>query len=255
MFDAHLVARGLSDQDLETLAAFGVRAALVPARAPDQGGTVKAARREWDDVVQRQLPRLERAGLRGYAALGVEPGAIPHKGLRELLAALPSHLSHPRVVAVGALGLARGTALELEALDAQLALARDLNLPVVLCAGARARVEVLRRMLRHLKAAGFPRLRALVDGCDGKTLQAVRALGHWAGLSLHPDLLSAERAAELVARVGTGQLVLDTRAGDGASDLLALARARRLLERSGLSAAVVDKVTGANAAALLGVDV
>src|SRR5438046_9823835 len=88
MFDAHLHPSGLSDADLETLRFFGVEQALVPAgRAA--AANVESVLAEFDDVLQHQLPRLERAGIRALAAFGVHPLTVPRRGLPELLHRLP----------------------------------------------------------------------------------------------------------------------------------------------------------------------
>lgn len=253
MFDAHLVARGLPEEDLETLHVFGVTQALVPTRELPGGATASALRKEFDDVLERQLPRLARHGISAFAAIGVPAASLPPKGLRELLNALPEVLAHPRAVAVGAVGLWRGTPAEEEALLSQLAIAARFGRPALVAAVAAGGPERVRRLLVVLRKAALPPARVLLDGCDAATVGAVRALGFHAGLSLHPDYLRPERAAKLVARMGAEQLVLSSRAGESAGDLLALPRAAHLLAKAGLSRAVVDRVTRANAAALFSV--
>ena len=66
--DLHLHADGIPDQDLATLAYFGVRAAVTCAR--DAGaGSARELRRHWDELVQVQTERLRRAGIRPMVAL------------------------------------------------------------------------------------------------------------------------------------------------------------------------------------------
>jgi uncharacterized protein len=250
LFDAHLVARGLAEEDLETLHVFGVTQALVPTRELEGGSTAAALRREFEDILEKQLPRLARHGITAYAGIGIPAASLPARGLRELLNALPEVLGHPRAVAVGALGLGRGTPAEEEALLAQLAIAARFGRPALVSAVAQGGAERVRKLLVSVRKAQLGPARVLIDGCDGSTVGAVRALGFHAGLSLHPDFLTAERAAKLVARLGAEHVILGSRAGESASDLLALPRAAHLLGKAGLSRAVVDRVTRANAAAL-----
>lgn len=252
MFDAHLVPRGLSEEDLETLHVFGVTQALVPTRELEGGSSAAALRKEFENVLEKQLPRLARHGISGHAGIGIPAASLPARGLRELLNALPEVLAHPRAVAVGALGLWKGTPAEEEALLAQLAIAARFARPALVSALARGGVERVRKLLVCVRKAPLPPARVLIDGCDAATVGAVRALGFNAGLSLHPDFLTAERAVKLVARLGAEQVILGSRAGESAGDLLALPRAAHLLGKAGLSRAVVDRVTRANAAALFG---
>ena len=105
-----------------------------------------------------------------------------------------------------------------------------------------------------LKSSGLDPGRVLVDGADAKTVRLIRETGHVAGLTLHPDCLSPEAAVTLVRKLGPERLVLDTAAGEGASDFLGLARAAHLLEKAELSKAVIRTVTEQNAMRLLGLD-
>mgnify|MGYP001309151841 CR=1 FL=1 len=246
MFDVHLHPSGLTDLDLETLRFFGLEQALVPAgRAAAQ--SVEAVLAEFDDVLGRQLPRLEKAGIRAVAAFGVHPLSVPRRGLAELLQKLPEYLSDRRAVAVGAVGLGRGTPAELDAFAQQLQLARRLKLKLIVVTPAVKREAVTRQTLNLLRDAGLEAGRVLVDGADAKTVRLIRECGHFAGLTLHPDCVSPETATALVRKLGPERLVLDTAAGEGAGDLLGLARCEHLLEKAGLSNAVVRAVTSANA--------
>jgi predicted metal-dependent TIM-barrel fold hydrolase len=252
MFDAHLHPAGLTDQDLETLRYFGVESALVPAGVAT--ASVEGVLEHFDDLLGQQLPRLERAGIRAFAALGVHPLSLPRRGLGELLHRLPEYLSDRRAVALGAVGLRKLTPVELDALDEQLALARRLKLTVLITTPAEGRDAATKRTLSVLKSSGVSPDRVLVDGADAKTVRLIRETGHVAGLTLHPDCLSPESAVALVRKLGPERLVLDTAAGEGASDFLGLARAAHLLEKAELSKAVIRAVTSQNAARLYGLE-
>jgi predicted metal-dependent TIM-barrel fold hydrolase len=246
VFDVHLHPSGLSDTDLETLRFFGVEQALVPTgRAA--AATVDAVLAEFDDVLKKQLPRLERAGIRPLTAFGVHPLSLPRRGLPELLQRLPEYLSDRRAVAVGAIGLKRGTPPELDAFEQQLQLARRLKLRVIVATPTEGREAITRQTLNVLRTSGLDAASVLVDGADAKTVRLIRECGHYAGLTLHPDCISPETATALVRKLGPERLVLDTGAGEGTTDLLGLARAEHLLEKAGLSNAVVRAVTVQNA--------
>jgi predicted metal-dependent TIM-barrel fold hydrolase len=241
LFDAQLHPEGLTDQDLESMRLFGVTAALVPAHhfAP---ATARGLMAHFDDIVERQLPRLEKAGIRAYAALGVHPRCLPRRGLPEVLAKLPSYFQGGKVVAVGGIGLHEATAEEEESFSEQVALARRLKLPVVVQTPSRDKERVTRRTLSLLRDSGIKPPRVLVDRATGRTVRLIVECGHYAGLTLHPDELSAERAAALIRKLGPERLVLDTHSGDGAGDILAMARLARLLAKGKISAHVVARV-------------
>jgi predicted metal-dependent TIM-barrel fold hydrolase len=247
LFDAHIHPETLGDRDLESMRFFGVERALALAHHEPVESRAAHLRAHFDDLLQKQLPRLERHGIRGWAALGVHPQALPPRGLPEILSVLPEYFRGGKVVALGEIGLHRGGAAEEEAFTQQLQLARRLKLSVVVHTPQRDKEAITRRVLGLVRESGLPPNRVLVDHASGATLKGILACGHYAGLTVHPDELSAERAVRLVRAIGTERVVMNSDSGDGAGDILGLARTARLLEKAELSAAVVARVTRENA--------
>jgi uncharacterized protein len=230
LFDAHLHPETLTDQDLESMALFGVRRALVVAHHPAAETRPRALRAHFDNLLTEQLPRLERAGIRAWAALGIHPLAVPARGLHEMLSALPDYFTGGRVVALGEIGLHQGDESEEEAFLEQLALARRLKLRVLVHTPRRNKEAITRRTLTLLRASGVPPSRVLVDHTSRRTVRLVLECGHYAGVTVHPEELSGERAVALVREIGTERVVLDSDSGEGVGDILGLARAARLLQ-------------------------
>ncbi len=258
LFDAHLNARALGRRDLADLLFFGVSGALVPVSDwPDQTGA-EGVRKAWDDLSGPVIRRMRRIGIAGYAALGIHPARIPRRGLEALLAELPDFLGAPGVVAIGGVGLALGTTREEEVLERQLALAKELRMPVLVQTPWRAKVALTRRVLTLLREAEIEPAQVLVDQADSRTVKMIRACGFWAGISLSATPAPAGRnaldeAVHLVASLGPEGLVLASDAGEGPGDLLALARVADRLSAAGLSDAVIRRVCAGNATSLLGI--
>ncbi|WP_242393989.1 TatD family hydrolase [Anaeromyxobacter oryzisoli] len=253
MFDALLHAGDLDPRALADLRFFGVEGALVPSDDAVPAATSAAVRAGWDAVV-RSARRLRRAGIAGYAALGVHPRRIPLRGLEALLAELPEALGRPEVAALGAIGLAEGGELEERVLERQLELARTLRLPVVVQVPSRGRERLTRRVLAVLKASEVEPTRVLVAGVDARTVRAIVACGHRAALSLSGARGAIDAAVKLVRSLGPEGLVLGSDAGLSGGDLLALPRAADRLGKAGLGPAVIRRVCGGNATRLLGVE-
>jgi predicted metal-dependent TIM-barrel fold hydrolase len=246
LFDAHLHPETLSDLDLESLRAFGVEEALVLGHHFPEP-TAKSLRAHFRDLVTVQLARLARAGIRAHAALGIHPRAIPRRGLHDVLAALPELFAGGRVVALGETGFHRGGPDEEEALVEQLQLARRLSVRVVIHTPAVDKERFTRRLLVLIAEHGPAASKVLVDHASARTVPLILARGHWAGLTVQVGELTADRAVQLVRRMGSRRLVLGSDAGDRPGDLLGLPRAVHLLERSGLSPALVRRVAHGNA--------
>jgi uncharacterized protein len=253
LFDAHLHADGLSDGDLRSVAYFGVQGALLPAHDPS-GTSPREILAHFDDLIHRQVHRLWKFGVRAFVALGVHPARLPWHGLDSVLADLPKRLSGGVVVAIGEIGLANGDAREELALVRQLDLARELQLPALVHTPERNKESLTKRALAIIRDSGIAPERVLVDHVNSRTLRLIRECGYTAGLTVHPDQLTAEAAAQLVLRYGAEGLVVSSNAGDGAGDVLSLARAASVFVEAGVPADVARRVLSQNALAFYRID-
>ncbi len=252
--EPRLHAAALDERDLDTLLHFGVRSVIAVADNTAHPASPAGLLRHFDELLNVQLPRLVRCGLRARVALGVHPLVLPRRGLRQVLDALPGYLKGGRVAALGLTGLIRGDAHEEEALLAQLAFAAEYRLPAIITTPRDGKEPVTRATLAALQRSELPAAQVLVEGATGRTLRTILGFGFHGGLTLHPDHLTVENAVKLVRAHGAERLMLCTGAGDGASDILALARAAHRLERAKLSAGVIRRVTCSNATDLFKLD-
>ena len=249
IFDAHLHPTALSDADLESLAFFGVTRALAVAHVVEEA-TARGLRRHFDALVGHELPRLARAGIKAKAVLGIHPRSLPRRGLVEVLSALPGYFGGARVAAIGEIGLQRGGDAEEEAFVEQLRLAKQLKVPVVIHTPARDKESLTRRILVLVRESGIAPRRVLVDHAGPRTVRPILSCGFHAGLSIHPEVLPAERAAAWVRRLGPERLILNSDAGDAAGDFLGLPRAVSRMHRAHLSTRVISRVIFDNASRL-----
>jgi predicted metal-dependent TIM-barrel fold hydrolase len=154
------------------------------------------------------------------------------------------------VAAIGEVGLHHGGSHEEEVFLEQLALARQLNVPVLVHTPSRDKERLTRRLLVLLRASGLAPDRVLVDHATARTVRPILACGFFAGLTIHPENLPAERAAALVRRLGSERLVFNSDAGDAAGDLLGVPRVVSRMARAHLSSRVISRVAFRNASQL-----
>lgn len=254
IFDAGIYPLQVPDQDLRDLAFFGVEGAVAMV-----GDEVERA--EPDDLlaaftrlVLEETPRMRRAGVAPFVALGIHPRRIPARGLERVLAELPALFDRARVVAVGPIGLEEGGPREEEAFLRQVELARSLGSRILVRTPAREKARHTRRLLAMLRESEIEPARVLVGQVDAQTVRLVRACDYTASLSVSPLRIRAEDAVALVRQLGSGSLVLASEVGAGPGDLLALPRTAWLLERAGLSSEIVRRVARENALAFFGID-
>jgi hypothetical protein len=241
MFDAHLTPDGLSNADLETLAQFGVKAALVHVSR-----TAPRERLVADDA---QLARLRAVGIDAFTLARVSRSVAAKGGTHASLDRLVRSLNHPSVVAIGPLE-PTGDADEL-LLD-QLAIAQQYSRRVVvsvLNAPKRPRTAAVLKLLHRSKLEPET---VLLMGVTAKTIRSVLARGHYVGLTLRPDGMGVDVGERLVHSLGPERLVAASGAGEGASDLLALPRFVSRLKTARLSTSVVSLVGGKNLRTFLG---
>jgi len=246
-FDAHLHPWGLTDADVDSLRFFGLRAALVTADHAPADPTPRAILGHFDSILEVQLPRLERLGIRAFAALGIDPRCIPAKGMPEILTALPGYFASGKVVAIGEVGLQRGGDLEENALLAQLELSGKLKVPVLVHTPHLEKERLTRRTLHLLKQSDIARRWVMIDHANARTVRTILECGHYAGLTIHPDELSVEGAATLVARLGSERVIIDSDLGDGPGDIIGLPRLLYRMAKLKLSPGVIRKVALKNA--------
>lgn len=239
--DLHLHADGISSEDLETLAYFGLKAAVTCAR--DAGkGSAEELRKHWDELVQIQTQRLKSAGIRPLVALALPPNRIPWHGVDDLLNRLPHYFDDPRVVALGELGLADGTPREEDIFSRQLDLAARLRRPVIVHTPGKEKLLRTKRLLALLQESPLSPSSVLIDHVSEETFPLVRGFGYWAGLTLQPGGIEPQAAVALISRHGAERLVLTSDIGEGATDLLALPKAADALRKAGLSEELAHRV-------------
>ncbi len=248
-FDAELHPEGLSENDLDDLVHFGLAAALAAPLWDEAPRSADDLVRRWERLVERELPRLERHGVRAFAALGLPPGA-PRLGLERAVHRLAAAFSERRVVALGPVELGRGGAADAHLVERQLELAREVGRPLIARLPLNAR-RPLQPFLTILDAGDAGHDRLLLLGPSRKVFRVLREVDRWQALRVGPRGLSPEAAAELVSGFGSERIVVASGAGRGGADLLALPKLAQELEERGLAGAVARRVLRENAAAFL----
>lgn len=255
LIDAHVHADGLTDPALELLASFGVEQVLVCAHdgaIDHRKPTTAAWLAHFDQLLSFEARRLRRHGLRALFALGVHPAHAPQRGLEALLHRLPAYLSHPAVVALGALGLKTGDAREQWVLGRQLEMASELRRPVLVSPPPLAPEFGMKPLLALVRRYNVPSERILIEHVTARMVPLLRGLGFSIALEASPGRLSAEEIGALISQFGADRFVLTSHAGEGAADVLAVPQMATRLAAQGLSPEVIARVGRENALRFLG---
>lgn len=234
-FDAHLHADCRSSEEMETMSLFGTEAAVT--LSVGAGLSAPASVLDyWDRLVRAEPRRAARYSLRLGAGLGLHPAAADRDN-QEALESLPTYLAMPGVVALGELGLETGSAQEVALLQAQLTIARQVGLPVLLHTPEEDKLTVTRQLLEVVGRAALAPVAVLVDHVAEESFEVVRASGCWIGLTVHPRSLTPQQAAGLLERYGPQRVMLSSDVGRDPADLWSLPRTALECRRLGLEEA------------------
>ena len=169
--------------------------------------------------------------------------------------ALPRFLVKEGVVAMGELGYDEQTPLEDKALRAQIELAREFELPIMIHTPHRDKRPGTLRTMDVLKEHGFDPARCVIDHNNEETVREVRDRGYWCAFSIYPNTkMGSERMAAIVESYGPERLIVDSACDWGVSDPLAVAKTARLMAQRGVSAEAIHRVVYSNALKVYGLN-
>ncbi len=238
LFDLLRLPETLTDHDLEILASFGVKGALLSL----------AATPEASQTAEREGARLRKGGITPFLSFGLSAGLLPGGALETELQRLPSLLSLPRALALGPLR-ARPTEPAMDyTLERMLGLAAELQRPVVVRSEPAAPAREVRRLLSMIRASTIAPERVLGVSLPSQTLLLFRECGHSIGVGLSPAM-PGPRLIETLRRFGSERVLLVSEGGD----FLGLPKAASLLEEAKLPGSVIRRVALENALRFFGI--
>ncbi len=156
--------------------------------------------------------RAGQFGIRHYCTIGLNPKEANNEALAEaVIDALPRFLVKEGVVAMGELGYDEQTPLEDKALRAQIELAREFDLPIMIHTPHRDKRPGTLRTMDVLEEHGFDPARCVIDHNNEETIREVRDRGYWCAFSIYPNTkMGSERMAAIVASYGPERLIVDS---------------------------------------------
>ncbi len=249
LFDPHIHMSSRTTDDYERMAAAGTRAVVEPAFWLGQPRTSVGSFADYfDSLIGWERFRAGQFGIRHSCALALNPKEANDPGLRDdVLALLPRYLAKDGVVAVGEVGYDSMTPAEDEAFEAQLALAAEHDLPVLVHTPHRDKVAGTRRTLDVVRAAGLPPERVLIDHGNELTTPLLAGTGCWMAFSVYPDTKMDEaRTVRLLQEHGIERMLVNSAADWGRSDPLKVASTAAAMLAAGFSPDDVDAVVWRN---------
>jgi predicted metal-dependent TIM-barrel fold hydrolase len=249
-FDPHIHMTSRTTDDLEAMAAAGVRAIIEPAFWVGQPRTQLGAFVDYfSSLVGWERFRASQFGIAHYCAIGLNSKEANNEKLAaEVLEILPRFAFKEGVVAIGEIGYDEITAAEEKAYRWQLDFARQNDMVVMVHSPHRDKKNGIRRSLDVAREVGVPMTKLVIDHNNEETVQDVLDAGAWAAFTIYPHTkMGSERMVEIVKRYGSERIIVDSSADWGVSDPLGVPKTAKLMLERGVDARTVEMTTWQNA--------
>jgi uncharacterized protein len=244
-FDPHIHMTSRTTDDYEAMASAGIVGIVEPAFWLGQPRTQLGSFVDYfSSLIGWERFRAKQFGIAHYCTMGLNPKEANDSRLCEaVIEILPRYLQKDGVVAVGEIGFDDITPAEETAFLAQMELAKNTNLPVLIHTPHRDKKKGTERTLAVVRESGVPEERVLIDHNNEETLPLVKQTGCWAGHSIYPDTKMTEpRMVDLLKRYGTTRMVVNSAADWGKSDPLKVPKTAEAMRGAGFSAADIELV-------------
>ncbi|GAB3155651.1 TatD family hydrolase [Microbispora hainanensis] len=252
IFDPHVHMTSRTTDDYERMYAAGVRAIVEPAFWLGQPRTNVGSFIDYFDALLGWEPyRAAQYGIRHHCTLALNPKEANDPRCAGVLDELPRYLLKDSVVAVGEVGYDSMTPEEDRVFEAQLALAEEHGLPVLVHTPHRDKAAGTRRTLDVVK--GMDPGTVLVDHLNELTVGMVHEAGCWMGFSIYPDTkMDPERMVAILKEYGTERMIVNSAADWGRSDVLKTREVGEAMLAAGFTDDDVDQVLWRNPVAFYG---
>ncbi|PRY37442.1 TatD family hydrolase [Umezawaea tangerina] len=248
IFDPHVHMSSRTTDDYQAMYDAGVRAVVEPAFWQGQPRTSVGSFVDYFDSLLGWEPfRAAQFGIRHHCTIALNPKEANDPRCADVLEVLPRYLVKDGVVAVGEVGYDSMTPEEDEAFAAQLALAVEFELPVLVHTPHRDKAEGTKRTLDVVRESGIAPELVVVDHLNELTVGMVADSGCWMGFSIYPDTKMDEaRMVVLLREHGTARMLVNSAADWGRSDPLKTVKTGRAMLDAGFTADDVDRVLWRN---------
>ena len=239
---AHMFSR-VTD-DYEKMALAGIKAILEPAFWLGQNRTSVGTFIDYfDTLVGWERFRSMQFGIHHFCTMALNPREANDDRVNDaVLEILPRYAQKDSVIGIGEIGLDDQTKKEEKFFLAQLEVASNADLPVLIHTPHRDKKRGFERSIELIKDAGFPWERVLLDHGNEETIKITRDLGCVSGFSIYPfTKMDADRMVSIILEYGTERMVINSATDWGVSDPLMVPKTVAKLEQAGVDAARIEE--------------
>jgi len=222
---AHMFSR-VTD-DYERMALAGVRAIVEPAFWLGQNRTSVGSFVDYfDTILGWERFRSAQFGIHHFCTMALNPREANDDRVNDaVMEILPRYCQKDSVLAVGEIGLDDQTPKEERYFAAQIEIAREACLPILVHTPHRDKRKGFERSIDIVRESGIPMERVLLDHGNEETVKVTRDLGCYQGFSIYPfTKMDPNRMTKIVLEYGVERMVINSAADWGVSDPLMVPR-------------------------------
>ena len=250
LIDPHVHMSARTTDDYEAMRDAGVVAVIEPAFWVGQPRTTLGTFQDYyASLIGWERFRAAQFGIRHYCTIGINSKEANNEALAEqVLEILPLFAAKDGVVAIGEIGYDDQTPAEDKIYRAQLELAKEINLPVMIHTPHRDKKRGTARSMDVAIEHGLKPGSVVVDHNNEETVKECLDRGFWAAFTIYPKTkMGNERMVEVVRKYGKERIIVDSSADWGVSDPLAVPKTARLMLERGIPRDQVEATCYGNA--------
>ncbi len=250
IIDPHVHMSARTTDDYEAMAEAGVVAVIEPAFWLGQPRTnIGSFVDYYSGLVGWERFRAAQFGIRHYCTIGLDSKEANNEPLAEqVMDILPRFCLKEGVVAIGEIGYDEQTEAEDKYFRAQLDLAKELDMLVMIHTPHRDKKRGTTRSMDVCLEHGLAPARVIIDHNNEETVREVLDRGFWAAFTIYPKTkMGNERMVDVVRRFGSERIIVDSSADWGVSDPLAVPKTARLMLKRGIAKSDVELTCYGNA--------
>lgn len=253
MIDSHVHIDTRSTEDIEIIALAGVDAVISCAYEPYAVKSSEVLLNHFNKLLKCEKNRASENLLKLYLALGIHPQSIC-PNYESIFPELKKLLNDDSVVAIGEVGLEKGTNLELEVFISQLKLADELNKKVIIHTPRKNKEMILNKEL-ELIHENISESLVLIDHINLETIEKVIDLPIKIGLSVQPAKLSVDDIVYLMDEYSADKFILNSDMSHKPSNPLAVPETVHKLRKKNFDYNEINKVAFLNAKKFFDLDI
>lgn len=249
-FDPHTHCTSRTTDDLEAMAAAGIRAVIEPAFWIGQPRTnVGSFIDYFSGLMGWERFRASQFGITHYCTIGLNSKEANNEPLaKEVLEIVPRFALKEGVVAIGEIGFDEITKAEEHAYRVQVQFAVENDMMVMVHSPHRDKKRGVLMSLEIAQEHGLPMERLVIDHNTEETIDDTLRFGAWAAFTLYPHTkMDSDRMVEIVKKYGSERIIVDSSADWGISNPLAVPQTAALMAKCGIDPETIRKTTWQNA--------